>query len=198
MRTISLHRRPTALCAFVLAVLAAACEKNTPPPDDPGPGDEGGQVVTRQPAVPADHPLFDRFEGVGFPNDCSADSGCHTAGCSSEVCSADPGVVSTCEVLPVSLPANTACGCVEGQCQWWNAEGVTLPPLPEEPQEVGCATVLCQPPTVCLEYFGVAGPSGPRFVSCEIPCDFTSKKAAGCPAGMSCVTMADGPGAVCR
>lgn len=194
--------RPAALCAsLVLAALAAACEKPTPPPTGPttSPGDDGGQLVTRLPAVPATHPLFDRFEGTGFPNDCTGDAGCHTAGCSSEVCSADPGVVTTCEVLPVSLPAGTACGCVESQCQWWNEEGTPLPPLQQEPNpEVTCATVLCQPPTVCLEYYGIAGPSGPKFVTCEIPCDPTAKKKHGCPEGMSCVTIADGPGSVCR
>lgn len=201
--------RPAALCAsLVLAALAAACEKPSPPPTGPttSPGDDGGQAVTRRPAVPATHPLFDRFEGTGSPNDCTADAGCHTAGCSSEVCSADPGVVTTCEALPVSLPAGTACGCVEGQCQWWNEEGTPLPPLPQQPEpepepEASCATVLCQPPTVCLEYYGIAGPSGPKFVSCEIPCDPTAKakkKQSGCPEGMSCVTIADGPGSVCR
>ena len=197
----SFHRRPAALCAFVLAVLAAGCEKNTQPPSGPGPGDDGGQVTARKLAVPATHPLYDRFEGIGFPNDCSADSQCLKGGCSSEVCSADQGVVTTCEALPISLPASTACGCVEGQCQWWNPDGLVLPDLPapsEEPAEVSCATTLCQPPTKCLEYYGIAGPSGPKFVSCEIACDPTSKKKDACPSGMSCVTIADGPGNVCR
>ena len=201
MTSTSIHRRRAALCAaVVLAALAAACEKQSPPPTGPttSPGDDGGTVVTRVPAVPATHPLFDRFEGTGFPNDCSVDSGCHAAGCGGEVCSADAGVVTTCEVLPVALPENTACGCVEGQCQWWNAEGVSLPPIPQEEPEVTCATVLCQPPRVCLEYFGIAGPNGPKFVSCEIPCDPASKKKDACPEGMSCATIADGPGSVCR
>lgn len=203
MNRASIHDRSLALCAVVLAALASACEKPTPPPTGPttGPGDDGGQVVTRQAAVPADHPLFDRFEGTGFPNGCSSDADCRTAGCSSEVCSADAGVVTTCEVLPVTLPEGTACGCVESQCQWWNADGVTLPPVPPQPEpseEASCATTLCQPPTVCLEYYGIAGPSGPKFVSCEIPCDSTAKQKTACPQGMSCVTIADGPGSVCR
>jgi eight-cysteine-cluster-containing protein len=205
-----IHRRSAALCAaFAFAALAAACEKPSPPPPGPTPGDDGGSVVTRMPAVPTTHPLFDRFEGTGSPNDCSADADCHSAGCGGEVCSADAGVVTTCEVLPVSLPENTACGCVEGQCQWWNADGITLPPLPEPAPEASCATVRCQAPRQCLEYFGIAGPSGPKFVSCEIPCisDLTSnpasrsaatKQEAACPTGMSCITIADGPGSVCR
>lgn len=44
----------------------------------------------------------------------------------------------------------------------------------------------------CSKYYGIAGPSGPEFSSCEIACD------AGCPTGTECVTIADGPGAVCR
>lgn len=53
---------------------------------------------------------------------------------------------------------------------------------------------LCVEPTTCVKYYGIAGPRGPQFSSCEIPC---SEKSA-CPAGASCVTVADGPGAVCR
>jgi len=198
MRTFLHERSTAALAVVVLSTFVAACERPNPPPA--GPGDDGGQVVTRQPAVSATHPLFDRFEGTGFPNDCNADAECHTGGCSSEVCSADPGVVTTCEVLPVSLPANTSCGCVSGQCQWWNPEGLTLPSPPPEPaptEEASCAVTLCQPPTVCIEYYGIAGPQGPKFVSCEIPCNPADKKSR-CPEGMSCVTIADGPGSVCR
>jgi hypothetical protein len=47
----------------------------------------------------------------------------------------------------------------------------------------------------CIEYFGFAGPSGPKFYSCEIPC--ADDKNA-CPAGQECITIADGPGQVCR
>ena len=200
MFSIVIHRRHAALGASMVfvALAAVACEKPNQPPQ---PGGDGGQVTTRQPAVPATHPLFDRFEGVGFRNDCNADTQCRTGGCGGEVCSAEADVVTTCEVLPVALPEGTACGCVESQCQWWNDEGNQLP-LPQEPEpepepEASCATVLCQPPTVCLEYYGIAGPRGPKFVSCEIPCDPTAKKSA-CPEGMSCVTIADGPGSVCR
>jgi eight-cysteine-cluster-containing protein len=199
MTRVSIQHRRLAPCAVVLAALAVACEKPTPP-NGPTTAGDGGQAVTRQPAVPVDHPLFDRFEGTGFPNDCTTDAACHQGGCSGEVCSADPGVVTTCEVLAVALPAGTACGCVESQCRWWNADGITLPPVPSQPQpgeEATCATVLCQPPTVCLEYYGVAGPRGPLFVSCEIPCDPTARESS-CPDGMSCITIADGPGSVCR
>ena len=53
----------------------------------------------------------------------------------------------------------------------------------------------CQPGTSCAKYYGIAGPSGPEFSSCEVVC---SEDKGACPAGTTCVTIADGPGAVCR
>ena len=48
---------------------------------------------------------------------------------------------------------------------------------------------------MCIEFYGIAGPAGPKLSSCEIPCD---KPGAQCPHGQKCVTIADGPGQVCR
>jgi uncharacterized protein YjbJ (UPF0337 family) len=53
----------------------------------------------------------------------------------------------------------------------------------------------CVAGTTCKSYYGIAGPAGPEFKSCEVPCDRASKA---CPAGSTCVTVADGPGSVCR
>jgi hypothetical protein len=47
----------------------------------------------------------------------------------------------------------------------------------------------------CVSYYGIAGPRGPEFKSCEIKC---GSGAAACPAGKQCITIADGPGLVCR
>ena len=47
---------------------------------------------------------------------------------------------------------------------------------------------------ICAKYYGIAGPSGPEFSSCEISCD----PGKGCPESTECATIADGPGAVCR
>src|SRR5690606_25899979 len=52
----------------------------------------------------------------------------------------------------------------------------------------------CQAGASCVSYYGIAGPSGPEFKSCEITC---AGKGA-CPEGTACVTVADGPGEVCR
>ncbi len=72
------------------------------------------------------------------------------------------------------------------------------PPTPAERPGQGDK---CQPDTGCAEgltcvsYYGIAGPSGPQFHSCEIPC---GEGKPGCPQGQSCITIADGPGQVCR
>lgn len=46
----------------------------------------------------------------------------------------------------------------------------------------------------CVTYYGIAGPRGPAFTSCEVTC----ADGKGCPDGTACITVADGPGAVCR
>ena len=46
----------------------------------------------------------------------------------------------------------------------------------------------------CVKYYGIAGARGPQFKTCEQTC--SAKKA--CPTGSKCVTIADGPGQVCR
>lgn len=75
-------------------------------------------------------------------------------------------------------------------------------PAPEEdgPEEAlaaqgePCDEASCADDFVCVEYVGIAGPAGPKLTSCEIPCvDDTP-----CPDGQACVTIADGPGQVCR
>jgi hypothetical protein len=54
----------------------------------------------------------------------------------------------------------------------------------------------CVAPATCVSYFGIAGARGPKFHSCEIKC--TPKHEGDCPADKKCVTIADGPGSVCR
>ncbi len=84
------------------------------------------------------------------------------------------------------------------------AEPVPVPevpatPVPEVPStanrgESCTAPVQCAAGLTCVQYFGIAGPSGPRFGSCETSC----VDSAPCPDGLKCITIADGPGAVCR
>ena len=74
------------------------------------------------------------------------------------------------------------------------------PAEPVEPEPVdppSCAGQPCAPPRECIQYFGIAGPSGPSFQACEIRCE-RDAGADSCPEGTRCVTVADGPGDVCR
>lgn len=76
-------------------------------------------------------------------------------------------------------------------------------PAPASAPAAGLAAVLGQPcqagdacaaGAACRTYYGIAGPAGPEFKSCEISCG----PGVTCPTGTNCVTIADGPGAVCR
>jgi hypothetical protein len=60
-----------------------------------------------------------------------------------------------------------------------------------------CDGQPCNPPRECISYYGIAGPSGPMFHACEIRCEL-GRGPDGCPEGTRCVTIADGPGEVCR
>jgi hypothetical protein len=73
----------------------------------------------------------------------------------------------------------------------------TPAPIPGAKPGLGqaCNGGLCGDGLQCIEYYGFAGPRGPKFSSCEIPC---SSKANKCPKGHHCTTIADGPGSVCR
>ncbi len=62
-------------------------------------------------------------------------------------------------------------------------------------QGEACPAGTCAEGLQCIEYFGIAGPNGPKFTSCEVPCP---DEKSTCPEGQSCVTIADGPGRVCR
>lgn len=53
----------------------------------------------------------------------------------------------------------------------------------------------CAAGLTCTTYYGIAGAAGPSFHSCEIPCGPDRPK---CPDSTMCVTIADGPGMVCR
>lgn len=185
------------------------------PAPTPQPDPAGGEA--RAAAVPAGHPQHARVEGTSFQNGCSADSGCFVGGCSSEVCSAEEGVSSTCEAPVDGWPTTGAtCGCVAGQCIWYKAgagetgggetggggaggsaggqessSGGQALPLQGNPctAEDKCAAGLS-----CITYYGIAGPRGPAMKSCEVRCAADGS----CPPGQQCATVADGPGQVCR
>ncbi len=77
------------------------------------------------------------------------------------------------------------------------------PPAPTEPTPTTSGPAMgetcgagdaCASGLTCVSYYGIAGPRGPEFKSCEIKC----KGDDGCPAAHRCATIADGPGQVCR
>ena len=66
--------------------------------------------------------------------------------------------------------------------------GCTLPGRGES-----CPAGLCAQGFSCISYYGVAGPAGELFSSCEIPCDSKGM----CPRDEMCMTISDGAGEVC-
>ena len=71
-----------------------------------------------------------------------------------------------------------------------SGSGSTVLPRQAEP----CPAGRCAAGLACVEYYGIAGPRGGKFTSCEIRCG----RGGACPGGQRCVTVADGPGQVCR
>jgi hypothetical protein len=67
--------------------------------------------------------------------------------------------------------------------------------LPSKPGDKCTAEGGCAVGLTCVKYYGIAGPRGPEFATCEVPCPTVATQ---CPDGTKCVTIADGPGAVCR
>jgi hypothetical protein len=57
-----------------------------------------------------------------------------------------------------------------------------------------CVNDACPEGLTPVHYYGIAGPSGPLFCSCSIPCEDDPSV---CPDGTTCLTISDGPGTVC-
>jgi len=193
-------RRPL-LIVLVLLFSSPACAMAGDGPavtaPDPGPSAKAPPPPPekRVPAVDRNDPLYGRVEGKNFENRCQGDSQCHSGGCSGEVCSAREGIITTCEARRWPQ-GKAACGCVEGECVWYRTgkgEGGAGNLL--EGQGKPCREEKCPAGLTCIAYHGVAGPAGPRLQSCEVPCP---EPGAACPDGQSCITLADGPGKVCR
>lgn len=74
--------------------------------------------------------------------------------------------------------------------------GPTPTPTTDERPKLGepCAAGDVCGEGSCVKYYGIAGPRGPEFKSCEIRCDASGR----CEGDRRCVTVADGPGQVCR
>jgi eight-cysteine-cluster-containing protein len=143
-----------------------------------------GDASDRVPMIAADHPLHDRLEGSDFGNACEADAGCFRGGCSGEVCSAEEGVNTTCEVLEVRFPADAQCGCLGGACRWWSPSGsgvaggptsAAVPTghegTPPDTTLAACGTRTCKPGQACVEEPRLTGDDGPVRRTCVWPDD---------------------------
>jgi hypothetical protein len=73
------------------------------------------------------------------------------------------------------------------------AKGEGCAPAPQQGEACGAGDA-CAAGLTCVHYYGIAGPSGPEFTSCEIPCS----ESGDCPEDQACTFIADGPGNVCR
>jgi len=73
------------------------------------------------------------------------------------------------------------------------ANGDGCEPAPEQGEPCGAGDA-CASGLTCVHYYGVAGPSGPEFATCEIPC----QSDADCPSDQGCFVIPDGPGQVCK
>ncbi len=194
------------LAALVL-VLGVACAKTPAKPVQ----QNGGGALTAADAVSAtatrtvvfekSSPRHDVFEGASFKNTCASDGECKVGGCSGEVCSAEEGVNTMCVVHP-DQPRDATCGCVQDECVWYREAGAAAIGSPAAGgagagagQGEPCPDDKCASGLTCVSYYGIAGTRGGKFSSCEIPCPMPQST---CPEGQRCVTISDGPGAVCR
>lgn len=101
-----------------------AAGDDTSSPDDPSKG--AGDIELPEECA-------GRVEGPESDGECTQDSDCARAGCSSEVCTAAASasdVMTTCEVLPC-FDRLESCGCVQGRCRWSLSQaGAPKAPLP--------------------------------------------------------------------
>ena len=103
-------------------------------------------------------------------------------------------ITRTVAVLAFALVATAACG---GKSKPAPGGTTPEPAVTIDTSALGtpcAADGTCPTGLACAKYYGIAGPSGPEFSSCEIACD----TGQACPEGTACATIADGPGAVCR
>lgn len=199
VRSAPMYRALVVVLAALVASPACKSSESASPSTGVVDGSGGATQSERVPLVPKDHGLYARFEGTSFKNSCSGDADCFKGGCSSEVCSAANDIAGTCEALDIQIPASASCGCVAGECIWWSDGSASLETArdnldaPSEQPGGRCGEATCAEGETCIEYYGVAGPRGPKFQTCGIPCP-----SGKCPAGKKCVTIADGPGPVCQ
>ncbi|MEW5849212.1 MAG: hypothetical protein AB2A00_10370 [Myxococcota bacterium] len=132
--------------------------------------------------------------GGGSSPGCTSDGDCGDgAYCSSAdgLCYVLGSCVAAADCAEQNLTHTNCTGawsCVSQSCEW-TCSG----PLPGRGQTCGAGDA-CASGLECIHYYGVAGPSGPEFRTCEKRCTAD----ADCGFGSACVNVTDGPGRVCR
>lgn len=99
------------------------------------------------------------------------------------------GVRSCPGVVPI-----TSCVCQNGKCTAISTETEIQTDASNLHQPCG-PNDQCPSGQRCISYYGVAGPQGPLFKTCEIPCPNGDSD---CPEGFTCFAVSDGPGLVCK
>lgn len=171
-----------ALSFALLALFIVACRKATPEQQAPQP------TPAPAPADPAPPPVADPAPTPDPSAGSPADPG--SAAQTKPDQTKDPVAKE-----PAKDPGKTPAPIAKGEP---NPGTPTKGPGPR-PKGPGlhetCGTNdTCANGMKCMKYYGIAGPRGPEFKTCEVPCDKSTK----CPSGTSCGTIADGPGQVCR
>jgi hypothetical protein len=100
------------------------------------------------------------------------------------------------ESTPSTTPPGDGTGATTGTGDQ-TGSGAEVPsnvPMPGRGEPCSAEGDACAEGLECVTYYGIAGPKGPAFKSCENKCD----AGQACPEGTTCQTIADGPGQVCR
>lgn len=99
-----------------VAFMAACSTPSTDTTDADVDTDETGTTEALCLTVPTTHARYDLYEATAYDNACTSDEDCFVGGCSSETCSAEPEVVTTC--IAYDDPPTGDCGCVDSVCVW--------------------------------------------------------------------------------
>ena len=114
-------------------------------------------------------------------------------------CPSKPATSTTPEPTPATQGSGSSSGSAAEPSPSWSGSGSAAGSAASAQTGPGIgencgANDACGAGLTCVSYYGIAGARGPQFKSCEIRCE----RGGGCPDGLQCITIADGPGQVCR
>jgi hypothetical protein len=117
--------------------------------------------------------------------------------CGANVCGAN----ETCCNPSCGICTRVGDGCITIECMAGGSTSLggasgTSPSSSISGLHADCTNRTCATELTPIQFYGIAGPSGPLFCSCEIPCSGPTDRTT-CPTGLACTHIADGPGNVC-